>query len=149
MSTAARSALNAYPQDWPDVQYILSGVGLVTTTPGDFISIGALPMKVSSRGNLTINSTDTADNPIVNLGWLQSKTDQELIIQGFKRCRQIAASMGVVSGPEIVPGIAVQTDSQILAYAQASAGPSHHAVSSCKFRIPSKLKLSSFQSSPG
>ncbi|KAH6694933.1 hypothetical protein BKA61DRAFT_711361 [Leptodontidium sp. MPI-SDFR-AT-0119] len=132
MSIAARNALNAYPQDWPDVQYILSGVDLVTNTPGDYISIGALPLKISSRGNVTINSTDTTDNPIVNVGWLQYKTDQELIIQGFKRCRQIATSMGVVSGPEIAPGITVQTDAQILAYAQASAGPSHHAVSSCR-----------------
>ncbi|KAL5316152.1 hypothetical protein ACEPPN_017030 [Leptodophora sp. 'Broadleaf-Isolate-01'] len=113
MSIAARNALNAYPQDWPDVQYILSGVDLVTNTPGDYISIGALPMKISSRGNVTINSTDTTDNPIVNVGWLQYKTDQELIIQGFKRCRQIATSMGVVSGPEIAPGITVQTDAQI------------------------------------
>jgi len=89
-------------------------------------------MKTTSRGNVTINSTDTANNPVVSVNWLSTSTDQQLAIQGVRRARVLANSFGVVSGPEIAPGPAVQSDAQILSYIQLSVGPSHHAVATCE-----------------
>ena len=89
-------------------------------------------MKTTSRGNVTINSTDTSDNPIVSVNWLLTSTDQQLAVMGVKRARALSASFGIADGPEVAPGPAVQTDAQILQYVLASAAASHHVVATCK-----------------
>ena len=68
----------------------------------------------------------------MNVNWLTTSTDQQLAVQGLKRAREIAASFGIINGPEVAPGAAVQTDGEIIAFIKASVGPSHHAVGSCK-----------------
>ena len=132
LTASARSDLAAYPSDWPDLQYIFNAVGFTSDVPGDYIAIGVVLMKTTSRGNVTINSTDTSDNPVVSVNWLLSSTDQLLAVQSVRRSRIFAGSFGVISGPEILPGPAAQTDAEILTYIQESAGPSHHAVASCR-----------------
>ena len=92
-------------------------------------------MKTTSRGNVTINSTDTADNPVLSVNWLLTSTDQQLAVQGFRRARVLSDSFGIISGPEVAPGPAVQTDVQILEYLKETVGPSHHAVGTCKFLL--------------
>ena len=89
-------------------------------------------MKTTSRGNVTIHSADTADNPIVSVNWLTTSTDQQLAIHGLRRARALSSSFGVVSGPELAPGPMVQADTQILEYIKQTAGPSHHAVGTCE-----------------
>lgn len=132
LTASARADLSGYPADWPDLQYILNGVGIVSNATGDYVAVGVLIMKTTSRGNVTISSTDTADNPLVSVNWLLTSTDQQLAVQGIRRARELASSFGVVSGPELAPGSAVQTDAQILEYIKQTAGPSHHAVGTCE-----------------
>jgi choline dehydrogenase len=95
-------------------------------------------MKSTSRGNVTINSTDTTDNPVVSVNWLQTSTDQQLAIQGFHRARDLSASFGVVTA-EVAPGPTVQTDAEILEFIKETVGPSHHAVASCEFSSSKSL----------
>lgn len=40
-----------------------------------------------SRGNVTLQSADTLDLPIIHPNWLASKTDQEMAIAMFERIR--------------------------------------------------------------
>ena len=89
-------------------------------------------MKTTSRGNVTINSTDTSDNPVVSVNWLLTSTDQQLAVMGVKRARALSASFGIANGPGVAPGPAVQTDAQILQYVLASAAASDHVVATCK-----------------
>ena len=98
---------------------------------GDYITISTGLLAITSRGNVTINSTDTNDNPIVSPNWLQTKTDQQLAIQSFKRLRQVAAATGIAE-QEYSPGPAVQTDVQILEFIQNALSPLHHASVTCK-----------------
>jgi len=84
-----------------------------------------------SRGNVTINSTDTNDPPLISPNWLLSTTDQEVAIQGFKVARDIAKMSGITVGPEFFPGPSVQTDAQILEVLKEITGPIHHAVATC------------------
>lgn len=55
--------------------------------------------------------------PTINTAYLQSPTDQKVAIAAYKRVREAFATrymQQVVVGPEYYPGIAVQTDAQIL-----------------------------------
>ena len=97
-------------------------------------------MKTSSRGKVTINSTDTADNPVVDVNWLSTTTDQQLAIEGLRRARVLANSFGVVDGPEVIPGDSIQTDEQILNFIRQTVAPSHHAVATCRFDSPRLMK---------
>ena len=136
VSSGSRTVLNnAFPSDWPDNEYIFNAAGPATTTPGDFISLGVVVLKSTSQGSVGIKSADTADNPLVDTKWFQTKEDQELGIQGLKRVRLFANTTGVLAGPEILPGPAVQTDDQILTFIKSAASPSHHAVGTCKATI--------------
>lgn len=137
LTASARTDLASYPSDWPDLQYILSGIGLITNDTPNNAAVGVVLMKSTSRGNVTINSTDTADNPVVNVNWLATTTDQQLAVQGLRRARDLSRSFDISTGPELLPGPAVQTDAEIWAYIQASVGPSHHAVGSCKMGVAS------------
>lgn len=132
LTESALADISAYPSDWPDIQYIFNAVGLISNVPGDYIAVGVVLMKTTSRGNVTINSTDTGDNPVVSTNWLRTSTDQQLAVQGIRRARVLAGAFGVISGPELAPGPAVQTDAQVLEYIQEATGPSHHAVATCK-----------------
>lgn len=98
----------------------------------DYMSINILGVAPLSRGNVTINSTDTNDNPLISPNWLLSRTDQEVAVQGFKVARDLAAASSITIGPELVPGPSVQTDDQIVEAIKSSLAPAYHAVGSCK-----------------
>lgn len=102
----------------------------------DYITIFMTLQKTTSRGNVTINSTDTADNPVVNLNWLLTDTDQQLAVQGLKRAREIAQAFGIVVRPEFLPGEQVRTDAEILEYIRDTVATIHHASCTCELPAP-------------
>ena len=67
-------------------------------------------------GSVTINSSDMADHPVLDTNTFGSTTDQEVTVAAFKRSRALLATeaFAPIVGPEIVPGLSVQTDEQIL-----------------------------------
>lgn len=89
-------------------------------------------LTTTSRGNVTINSTDTNWNPLVSPNWLLTTADQELAVQAFKRGRQIANATGIIVGPEYLPGPTVQTDAHILEYLKRTVGTIWHACGTCR-----------------
>ena len=103
-----------------------------TNDTSNYFSFATAIVTPTSRGNVTINSTDTRDNPVVSPNWLLTTTDQELAVQGLKRLRQIANATGITVGEEFAPGPQVQTDEQILEYIQRTVAPFHHASATCK-----------------
>ena len=106
--------------------------GPATSTSGDYLSVGVVVLKATSRGSVSINSTDTSDAPVVDVNWFGTAADQELGVAGLKRARVFANASGIVTEPEQAPGPAVQTDEQILDWVKTVASPSHHAVGTCK-----------------
>ena len=136
LTASARSDLAKFPSDWPDLQYILSAVGIISNDTTNYAAVGVVMMKYTSRGNVTINSTDTTVNPVVSVNWLITSTDQQVAIQAVRRARVLSASFGITSGPELGPGPGVQTDSQILEFVKETVGPSHHSAGSCKMGTP-------------
>ena len=138
-SEATSKALAEFPADWPEIELIfldayagyqldfLTGAPLNNKT---YASTSAGLTAPLSRGNVTINSTDTSDNPVVSLNLLSDPRDQEVAVQAFKRAREIFATKAIqpiVIGEEAFPGTNVTTDEDILDLIKQSALTIYHA----------------------
>ena len=133
MRNSTLADLAQFPLDWPELELLPSAAATATVSDTDnYFSVTIAVLTTTSRGNVTINSTDTKSNPLVSPNWLSTTTDQELAVQGFKRAREIANLTGITVGPETSPGIQTQTDAQILEYIKQSLAPIHHASATCK-----------------
>lgn len=89
----------------------------------------------SSRGNVTLKSSDTSDLPTINPNWLDDAADQEVAIAMFKRMRaafQSDAMAPVVIGEEYNPGEDVKSDEQILKFIKDNVMTIWHAACTCK-----------------
>lgn len=83
-----------------------------------------------SRGNITINLSDTNNHPVVNRNWLGDARDREVAIAAFKRARAVSQAKEVqpmLIGSEAFPGDQVKTDEQILQVISSSSSTIHHA----------------------
>ncbi|KAL8789583.1 MAG: hypothetical protein Q9195_006760 [Heterodermia aff. obscurata] len=137
LSNSTLADLSTYPADWPELELLTVGASTIPVNDtGDYITISTGLDTFTSRGNVTINSTDTNANPVVDPAWLSTTTDQQLAIQAFKRLRQIANATGIVTS-EFSPGPAVQTDAQILTFIGSVFSPLHHAAATCKMGLSS------------
>ena len=128
--------------DWPDIEFLFldawSGFSrdLIFGTPRDgknYASSIAGIVAPFSRGNVTIGSNNTADNPIVSPNWLLDPRDQEVAIAAFKRVRSVFttnAMKPVIIGGEAFPG-GNKTDAEILTIIQQSCSTIYHAAATC------------------
>ena len=139
LANATREGLATFPADWPELELLISdGYGgrlrdLLTGAPADgkdYASIAVGLLATFSRGRVTINSTDTAANPLVDPNLFGDPRDRDLAVQAFRRVRQIwqaRAFQGVVRGSEAFPGANVTTDAQILVSVLDSSNTIYHA----------------------
>ena len=133
LSNATIADLSQFPADWPELELLpTAATTAATSDDSNYASVAVAVLATTSRGNVTIISTDTSDNPVVSPNWLLTETDQELAVQGLRRARQIANASGIVLGPEYAPGPQVQEYSQILEYIRDNLASIHHACSTCK-----------------
>ena len=141
-SSKTRSALDTtFGPDWPDIELLFFDGDLIgaPTDSRNYVSSLAGLVAPFSRGNVTINSTDTSDNPVVSPNWLLDPRDQEVAIAGFKRARQIFQTGGIqpiLDGAEAFPGLNVTSDKDILAVIMRSAASIDHAACTCAMGKP-------------
>ncbi len=134
LPASALSDLATFPADWPELEFIIGDASDGQTDTSYASVIGALIAPLS-RGFVTINSSDTSDLPIFSPNWLAHDTDKAVVVEAFKRCRSVfntTAIQPVLTGPEFAPGAAVQSDAEILAYIQQTAGTVYHAAGTAK-----------------
>lgn len=132
MSKTTLTDLSRFPSDWPELELLPLAASAAPAADSDnYASVSIAILATTSRGNVTIRSADTNDNPVVSPNWLLTTTDQEIAVQGFKRARQIAKATSIVVGPEVFPGPQVQTDEQILEFIRQTLAPIHHASATC------------------
>jgi choline dehydrogenase len=148
-SAQARADLAAFPDDWPDYEWIFPGAvfgysrDFVRDQPHDGRSYGSIiaalltPM---SRGTINIASNDTADHPIIDPRWLTHPTDQAVAVAAFKRARQIWSSPSlqeITIGEEFFPGPNITTDAEILHLIRQALTPVSHAACTNKMGVRS------------
>lgn len=126
--------MKEFPTDWPDLEIFSLGIGSPSVKPAptdNFMGIGAVLLKSASLGTVTINSTSTRVNPLVSPNWLQDPKDLDVLVQAFKRVRELAAASPGV-GEETAPGPSVKTDAQITSWLRNNAGLIYHSAAGCK-----------------
>jgi len=149
LSDAAIAALDTFPADWPELEWlpISAYLGYQTNRqkedPRDgynYATINPGIIAPLSRGNVTISSADMSDPPVLDPNWLVDPTDQEIAVQSFRRSReiwnQLASNNVTVGTAEYLPGLNVTSYDDILAYIQASLMTIYHAASTCKMGSP-------------
>jgi choline dehydrogenase len=102
---------------------------------GQYGSIIASLVAPTSRGNVTISSSDMQDPPIINPNWLATETDQKVAVAAYKRIRAAfysKAMESVLTGPEYFPGVKYQTDANILNVIRNTVMTIYHAACTCK-----------------
>ncbi|KAK3944450.1 hypothetical protein QBC46DRAFT_251846 [Diplogelasinospora grovesii] len=131
-SSEKKTMLAALPDDWPEIEYLVLPAPLTGgTTPGaSYATVFAALQAPQSTGNVSIASASMGDPPVINPNWLTAQADLDVLLAAFKRMRQMAASdamADVIIGEEFLPGPAVQTDEQILAYFRLAGTSISHA----------------------
>ena len=139
LKNATIAGLAQFPADWPELELTFPDsyagflTDFLTDSPVDGKNYGSIAIGLVSpfsRGNVTINSTDTAINPVINPNWLGDPRDQDLAVQAFRRARQIfqtKALSTIVIGAEAFPGENVTTDEEILDIIMRSVNTIYHA----------------------
>ncbi|GME32268.1 GMC oxidoreductase [Neofusicoccum parvum] len=133
----------AFPADWPEVEYLsMSGFlgyqqNYARDAPTDgfnYATVSTALVAPLSRGTVSIASADMADAPLIDPRWLTHPADRAVVVQGYKRVRQMFAARAmqdVLIGPEYFPGEAVQTDDEILEVIRKTVSTVYHAACTC------------------
>lgn len=142
VSDSIREQLDSFASDWPDYEHLFLDAyfGYANDSSGaptdgrSYVSSSTALTNPFSRGNVTINSTDTNDRPLVSPNWLLDRRDQEVAVAAFKRARAVFtnnATRPIVLGDEAFPGLNVSSNAEILDLIQRSAAASYHASATC------------------
>ncbi|KAI0857767.1 oxidoreductase [Xylaria cubensis] len=116
LSESTVSFLSTFPEDWPDTNYLPLESSAVPNDigPNDiYLLYGSTLFSTSARGNVTIRSADTADDPLVSPNWLGDEGDVEM-----------ASSW--------VPAANVTTREQIVDWVRNNSALTYHGACTCK-----------------
>lgn len=140
ISKSTLTAIDSFSEDWPHIMIMFLDAYLgynnnsLTAPSGNYLSPMVALVAPFSRGNITIISNDTNDNPILSPNWLLDPRDQEMAVAAFKRSREVMTqnvTAPVVIGAEVFPGLNVLSDADILALVQKQAFSSYHGSCTC------------------
>lgn len=144
---ATVAALDAFPADWPEIEYEISsapfGTGSFSTPeqPIDVAYVQAVLIAPTSRGNVSISSTKALDAPVINPNWLTTPEDQQVAVAAFRRAQSFFATDALrpvlVGNHTLLPpqNTTLQSDAQILEYIQANLGFNWHASCTCRMGV--------------
>src|SRR5580704_3817788 len=118
--------------DRPDLQLhtvlaIMQDHGKVSV-PKDGFSIHVCQLRPESRGRIGLASADPFADPTIFANYLSTDEDRRALREGTKMVRKVAeqAALKAISGAEVEPGAAVQTDAEIDAWIRMNAETIYH-----------------------
>mgnify|MGYP005989035049 CR=1 FL=1 len=106
--------------------------GVMVPEPGFTATVCYL--RPTSRGSVHVRSPRPDDPPEIRANYLATAGDREASIAAVKTTREIfrASCLQSYGGHEMIPGNAVETDDDILAFIRNSAVSVYHPVGTCK-----------------
>ncbi len=107
---------------------------LMSPDPFPAVRIGFNPCKPTSRGSVTLRSSDPMTPPVMCGGYLATDHDRKLMIAGTREVRRIvsmSALQGVIE-TELDPGPDCTTDDEILDFARREAWTVFHQCGTCR-----------------
>ncbi|VUC24803.1 unnamed protein product [Clonostachys rosea] len=132
LSTKAQADLAQYPDDWPEVEFIIQMVSPPAGAIGkNYAAVTIRMVGTVSRGNMTIASASNLDAPIINPNWLLADTDKEVALYALRKARNIWTHIPSRIGTEVYPGTNVTSDEDILDLTYDNLDPTHHGTASC------------------
>ncbi|TVY45325.1 Dehydrogenase [Lachnellula subtilissima] len=142
LSAASEADLAYFPADWPELEFISGSLdnAALPSTYRDYTTMIPALAAPTSRGNITISSASMEDQPLINPNWFGTETDREMAVASLKRVREFMATQavqGALLGPEIAPGVDVQSDEDILAFITGSFSTVFHAACTCAMGLSS------------
>ena len=107
-------------------------IGKLDDFPG--ITAGAWQMRPLSRGYVEAKSTDPREAPAINPRYLSDSTDRRAMIGGLRFVRRLFAAPALARycGAEILPGLQIESDDELLDYARQKGSTVYHATCTCK-----------------
>lgn len=123
----------------PDLQYHFGPTyfmehGFSNPERGHGFSIGATQLRPESRGRITLRSADPFDPPVIDPNYLDADRDLEVLVEGIRRSREIAAQspFDEYRGEEVWPGSDAHTDEALAEHVRETAHTVYHPVGTCK-----------------
>lgn len=98
------------------------------------ITIAPCQLRPESRGSVHIRSAKHDAHPAIVPNYLTDPLDQQAAIAGLRWARELAKQTALAKyiDHEMQPGLDVQTDEDLLAYARETGGTIYHPVGTCK-----------------
>ncbi len=98
------------------------------------MTISVYQLRPESLGSIHIRSADPKAQPAIRFNFLHDPIDQRAMADGFRLIRKIvdAKPMDAYRGEEYSPGIAVNTDEQILNWIRNNSQTAYHPVGTCR-----------------
>jgi choline dehydrogenase len=102
------------------------------TTDG-VIQIGANLQHPFSHGQISINSSNPLDYPVINPNYLSHPTDVQILLAGVKLARRLGGAQPLASSlnKETWPGTDVESDSDLEEWMRANVFTEFHPSSTC------------------
>ncbi len=97
-------------------------------------SIGFFQLRPQSRGSIHVEVADAEVEPKIDPAYLTAEEDVRTAVNAFKLARQISDSpaLSPFIVAETLPGIAVNSEEEILAYIKTSGQTSWHPIGTCR-----------------
>ena len=129
--------------DLPDLQFfgspatvdfdelVNSGKMMMERQPG--MTLGGYVMRPRSKGSIHIKSPDFREHPSIRPNFLSDVADQRAQIACLRIARKVlsAPALAPYFDHELTPGVAVETDEQLLAFARAAGSTGYHQSCTC------------------
>ncbi|KXT18623.1 hypothetical protein AC579_9784 [Pseudocercospora musae] len=136
ISSRAKEDLAWVPAYWPDAQiapttyYIGRSFRVPPPDQKNYAAFIGSITAPSSRGSVSIRSSDMADKPLIDPQWMTNTTDQELAVAAIRRMRQILSTnvmKEIASYGEAFPGANVTSSADLLNIVRMQTGTFYHA----------------------
>ncbi|WP_222710617.1 GMC family oxidoreductase N-terminal domain-containing protein [Quadrisphaera setariae] len=97
----------------------------------------AYPGRVTSRGRVSLRSTDPSAAPVIVNNYLSTESDREAWVRVLRTVRDVLSqpAFAPYDGGEVVPGTHVVTDEELLAFVQRTARTGLHPTSTARMGV--------------
>lgn len=125
-------------EERPDLQIHIAPATVVkggqTSIPGFGFTVNSTFLRPRSRGTVKLRSNNPEDAPLVDPNYLDDPHDKKMAIYSVRKIREVLAQPAIADliEHERLPGIAAQSDEELLAYARQYACCDYHPVGTCK-----------------
>ena len=122
----------------PDIQFHFIGFSADRPAEGlhrfSGFTQSVCQLRPESRGEIVLRSGDPLAAPAIHPNYLATEGDRRTIVDGLKLGRRIAEqpAMRAFITNEYLPGEAVRTDDELLAYAREFGGSIYHPSGTCR-----------------